>query len=108
MSSKFEVDDVVYLVESAKLGFLESYKVKGIRQDSQGQWWYTFVVSQRSTTATATVGDSNTLKHQSRWELAEAELTTYCEALGSAEMYLQAQLDKVQLLRRSACGDASV
>ena len=69
MANLYEVNDLVYLSESAKLGFLESYQVSGVRQDASGEWLYLISVPQRSPTSLPTYGDRITLTKSIDFEL---------------------------------------
>ena len=100
---KYVAGDIVYLIESAKVGFLESYQVAAVSMVVGNNWQYTIAVPARSPSG-ATYGDRNQLKRGFDFQLDESELITYCEALTYAESYLQSQLTKIQSLKAAQCG----
>ena len=103
----FEVNDIVYLAESAKLGSLESYSVSEIRQNSSGIWYYKISIPQRPPASLATFGDRITLNRSFDFELAESELTTFCAALDLAISYLTNNLSRLNAIKASQCSSSS-
>ena len=100
----YNVGDILYLRESARLGSLESYEITQVRQDASGSWWYKFGIPQRPGTNTTTVGDRNTLRgHNFDFELEESELIAYCDAIDLVEAYLIAALTRIQALKAAQC-----
>lgn len=104
---KFQVGDLVYFVESAKVGQIESYKLNAAHQDGDGSWYYFVGAPLRPPPTTATFGDRNTGKRGIDMGFAESELTDACTALGLAESYHVAQLAKVRALLASHCEETS-
>lgn len=102
-ANKFTLGSLVYLTSSAGIGFLESFKILGLRQGSDGLWYYKFGVPQRPPTAVGTLGDRITKKQSYDFELCESEVLVLCDALVLAEGYLQNQLTKIQAIKAQYC-----
>ena len=101
----FQVDDIIYLVESANVGSIESYQISEVRQDPTGVWFYKIAVPARPPTGTATVGDRITLHKSFDFELTESELTTYCDAINLAVAAAQARLTQLLAWQSTQCED---
>lgn len=104
-SPKFEIDDTIYLAESAKKGFIEAYQVAEIRQNPSGTWLYRVVVSARPPFKTTTLGDMITKKQSVDWEIPEDEIVGLCEAVNTAIGYHNRVLDQLTSIRDSRCID---
>jgi len=104
---RFQQHDIVYLSESAKVGFIESYEVSGIRQDASGRWMYLIMIPHRPSAGNATYGDRITLRQNVDFELSESELTTYCEAVDLALVAARSTLARIQALKNAQCADGS-
>jgi len=102
---RFSVGDIVYLVESAKLGSLESYTIAEVRQDLRGQAIYRIGIPARPPTALQTVGDRITLKRSFDFELSESELTDLCSAIEFAKAALERQLARINDISDKFCSD---
>ncbi len=103
---KFCIGDEVYLVESAKLGFLESYQLTGVRRDpSDSTWMYSISVPGRPPLMNTTVGDRIRLTNPHDFELAEEELGTLCETLDLAIESKQRDLTALQSKKDALCPD---
>lgn len=103
----YNIDDVIYLLESAKIGFIESYRISEVRQDSTGSWLYKISVSPRAPIGGPTYGDRLTLKTSMDFELRESELCDYCTAVDFALAAARAQVVKLEALKASHCASAS-
>ncbi len=99
----FQVDDIIYLVESANVGSIESYQISEVRQGPTGVWFYKIAVPARPPTSTATVGDRITLHKSFDFELTESELTTYCDAIGLAVAAARTNLTRLLALQSAQC-----
>jgi hypothetical protein len=99
---KYNVDDVVYLAESAKIGALESYQITAQYRDGSGVWVYRIGVPDRLPNS-PTVGDRNNLKRTFDFNMTEDEFCSFCEALALAESYLQRELARIQSLKTTYC-----
>lgn len=99
---EYNIGDVVYLIESAKVGSLESYTISSIRQDANGVWYYNIAMPSRPVRAT-TVGDQNNLQHDVAISLTGDQLTDYCTAVETIETYFQMQLVRIQALKAARC-----
>lgn len=107
MSNQYNIDDVVYLTESARVGSLESYKVSGVRQDTSGLWYYKISIPSRIPGGGSTYGDRNTLRQDLDFELVESELTTYCNAINIAISVMEAGLARLVSLRDQQCSESN-
>ena len=101
----FAVNDIVYLVSSAKVGSIESYEVSGVRQDPTGAWYYQISVPQRPPNSNATFGDRINLRRSFDFELAESELCIYCEAIDFAVDVATETLANLTALQTAHCQD---
>ena len=101
----WNIDDIVYLVESAKVGAIESYQVAQLRQDATGVWYYTIAVPLRPPNSNMTYGDRIGLRQNLDFELAESELCTYCEAVDLALASARANLARLEQLKSIHCTD---
>lgn len=104
-SPKFNVEDIVFLQESAALGNLESYVVAEVIQQPSGNFTYKFAVPERPPVNNTTVGDRNNLRQSQDFELLESELLTQCEAVALGVTKLQQDLNKVQQLQATFCSE---
>lgn len=109
----FNVDDVVYLLESAKVaGSLEKYKVQQIRSVSlsngRTKWKYSLEVKSRNyLDERQTVGDRNDLRNPKFLEFEESELGTLCDALDLRIMFLTGQLAQAQAQLNTYCDEGT-
>jgi hypothetical protein len=96
---RWEIGDQVYLDASARIGFLESYKVTNIVR-SRTRWLYTIDVEQKPP-AEPTIGDFIDIKNKRMLWFDESELVDFHEALLLAQNALQLKLNKInQLLHK--------
>lgn len=102
---KFNVDEVVYLTESAKVGSIESYKVSGVRQDPSGAWLYRISIPRRPPNSNMTYGDRNALRRDLDFELSEDELTTFCNAVEIALVAAENNANRIRRLKDTYCAD---
>lgn len=102
---KYNVDDVVYIRASAKIGFLESYRISGITQARKNKWSYQVKFVPYSGN-TATLGDAITATGKlvvGEIYFAEEELLTLCEALDLQIENLNRRLAAAIAMRTSQC-----
>ncbi len=104
---KFEVGATVYMVESAKLGSLESYTISESRQGLDKSWVYNIAIAAKTPSINSTVGDRITLKHSINFSLVESDLTDFCTAVGLAKGYLETQLERITRIESTYCGGTS-
>lgn len=102
----YDLNDVVYLKESAALGFLEAVTIGGIRLTSEG-WSYTIKARASLPQAPSFMGDRISAVHGATLYFSEDEFVDKCDALALVEANLQRQLDRVQAQRESACADVT-
>jgi len=105
-SPQYSVGDIVYLRKSANVGFIEAYKVDGVRQDSSGIWFYKIEIPAQPGTD-RTFGDRISLRNGVVFELAEHELCTYCEALNIAIAAVRNNLNTLTALWEQHCSESS-
>lgn len=97
---RWNIGDLVYIQASAKLGFLESYKVDSLRKIATG-WVYTIDITQKPPAET-TISDSVDLKQDRcggplrHLYFNESELITMQEALILAINNLEIRKNKLQ------------
>jgi len=96
----FRVTDTIYLIESAKRGFIESYRIDEVRQDESGTWKYKFFVPSSPPNFNATYGDRITLKYNTEFELEESEVCSYCDAVDLAYAAAQQVVAKLAILKQ--------
>lgn len=102
MSNSFNVNDVVYLKESAESGYLESFKVSSVSMNTTGQWVYTFEMTV-GPRITSTFGEKITRREHTTLYYNESELLSMCDALDLVETYLERRLAQIRALRSSRC-----
>lgn len=99
--------DVVYLRESAALGFIESYQIDGIYYDNTNrQWIYTIDVRHRGPAPSTTI-DRVDLRNRERLRFREDELVGFCEAIQLAIDETENRLSKLQSIRDAQCSESS-
>jgi hypothetical protein len=104
-SPKYAIGDVVYLRESAALGFLEAVKVNGIHlgRDSDG-WLYTVNASLSPPSAGAYMDRRSHVSTQILY-YGEDEFVTHCDALVLAEANARVAYEKLKAQRQVYCPD---
>ncbi len=90
------INDLVYLDTSARVGFLESYRVSNVVR-SRGRWLYTIGVKEKPPAET-TLGGMVDLKRSTDLWFDESELVGFHEALLLAQHSLQLKLNKIDSL----------
>ena len=99
----YDIGQVVYLRESAAMGFLEAVKISGLYKTNAG-WTYTIESRSAQPSAAATYGDRISFANNSTLYLSEGEFVTVCEALDLAEAYALRLLQSIQAKKQSLCG----
>jgi hypothetical protein len=103
----YQINDIVYLIESANLGFIESYRVSELRQDASGVWIYKIAVTARPGTLGQTYGDRITLQpFDADFELAESALCNYCDAISRALVAARANVARLEQLQAAQCEES--
>jgi len=95
----YGIGNIVYIRESAALGFLEAYAVEGVEYTSDGSPLYTLVSSLRAPNVAQTMGDRVTGQRLLPVKFLEHDLILYCDALELASISLRSQLDSIESLR---------
>lgn len=96
--------DIVYLRESAALGFLEAMQIGGIMYGPNG-WLYTVVAKAGQLAAPTYYGDRISAVNASLLYFSEDEFVTVCDAQLLVEANLNSQLRRIQLQRAAQCPD---
>jgi hypothetical protein len=100
---QYAINDVVYLRESAALGYIEAVRISGVA-NSNGSWIYT-VSSRISQPRHATVyGDRISFVNGATLYFTEDEFVTLCEALNLAEDCFTRALAAIQTQKATYCG----
>jgi hypothetical protein len=94
----YDIGQVVYLRESAALGFVEAYIVKDMAYQPDGKLVYTLLTSLKQPDAVQTIGDRITGQKTLPIRFYEEDLIGYKEALGTSIASLQNQLNTLQRL----------
>jgi hypothetical protein len=96
---KFARTEVVYIRESAALGFLEAYKIQSIHYTPDGLIHYQICQSFTGPDVNTTFGDR--IRHRSLPNITflEQDLITYCEALVLVDNSLTAQINTIRSLQ---------
>lgn len=103
-SPLYNINDVLYLRESAALGFLEAVRISGISLSQHG-WVYTVTAKVGTASSSVYMGDRVSAVHGVPLYFSEDEFINHCDAIALVEANLQLQLDKIKLQRSSTCSD---
>jgi len=95
-SPRYGISDLVYLEASARIGFLESYRVSNVVR-TRGRWLYTIGIEQKAPAETTLGGMVDLKSSQTLW-FDESELVDLHDALLLAKNSLQLKLNKVNQL----------
>lgn len=102
----YEPGDIVYLRESAALGFLEAVQINGLMYGPNG-WIYTTRSRASQPIAPSHYGDRVSLVNGVTLYFSEDEFITVCDAQLLVEANLQIQLDRIKSQRSSQCSDTT-
>jgi len=94
--ARFGINEIVYLRESALLGFLEPVRVYNARFDRDVRKIFYRFIFKKAAPDVQTVGDANNLKTVSQTEVIEDELLTFAEALLLKADALRRELAKTE------------
>ena len=98
----FDIGQVVYLKESAALGFLEPVRINGIHKHNDG-WLYSIRNNVSQPSAVSQYGDRLAMNSGQTLFFSEDEFVLVCDALALAEANALAVLSKLQAQRASLC-----
>ena len=101
-SPKFNIGDLLYIRESAALGFLEPVKIRTILKNSSG-WLYTINAGMSGPNVPQIYGDRRLFVNGATLYLDETELISYCDALQLSIANAQANLNKLLALQTGIC-----
>lgn len=99
----YNIGDILYIKESAAIGFLEAVRISGVYQHTQENWIYTVEARAASPRPAAIGGDRILHVNNAVLYFSESELISYCEALTLAESNVSNRLVQLQQLRASHC-----
>ena len=103
---KYDINQIVYLRESAAIGHIEPVKISGMQKRGK-DWIYNVFAGTVGAVNAAYYGDRRSLINGSVLYFTEAEFVTEYEALKLTEANLEIQLSKVrsQISSRYPNGD---
>lgn len=101
----YNINDVVYIKESAAIGHLEAVRMSGIHMYNN-EWVYTITVGSSNLKSPALYGDRVSQISTETLYFAENEFVTICDALILAEANALRALQKIQLQRASLCPES--
>lgn len=93
---RWSVGDVVYLKESAMIGFIESYKITNIAWDPQWNRWVYMVDIKHKGAESTSVIDMYDLRRSETLRFIEDDLISCVEALDLAIINLKERLKYLQ------------
>ncbi len=99
----YNLNDVVYLKESAALGFLEAVRIAGITYGKSG-WIYTVSFNASRPINAPTYGDRIVFNRGSAVYYTEDEFVDHCTALNMMLTFHQTAVDKITQQINSLCG----
>jgi len=92
----YKINDVVYLRESAALGFLEAVRISGISKINSS-WLYTVHAGRMGAIAPTHFGDRISMTQGNILNFTEDEFVSEYDAMALSQANLQRQLDKIKL-----------
>ena len=103
----YAVGDSIWILESAKIGNLETYKVDGILWDDRTSQWTYLINLKRSG---QTTGQENALGFGTRPDryslyFREEEILDFCTAAAMASSHYQRKKDAIDALIASRCSE---
>lgn len=105
MLPSYSVGDVVYLRESAGLGFLEAVRISEVRSRSS-EWIYS-IQARASQPNSVSYGDRISHVNGQVLYFSESELISQCEALTIMEAAVSANLIKIQQMKTNLCDNTN-
>lgn len=98
----YDINEVVYLRESAALGFIEAVRITGVHKYKDG-WVYTIGSRVSGPQHAAVYGDRISHVHGQTLYFSEDELVSHCDALILAEANATNNLQRIQSQRIAIC-----
>ena len=99
---RYRVSDILYLRESAAIGFLEAVTISGIMWGNN-QWLYTVHAGISQPRGASHYGDKISLTNGAKLLFSEDEFVSLCAATELVEANLQRQLTQIQRQRAALC-----
>ncbi len=103
----YSIDDVVYLKESAGVGFIEAYQVAAVSYDVSGNVIYKLRTGVRPPTNPATIGELSSGLHFLPLLVLESNLISYCDALDMAIAVEEAKLTELRRYKNANCSSGT-
>ncbi len=102
----YDINDIVYLRESAALGFIEAVRISGVSKHHTG-WIYTLEARTAQPTAPSLYGDRISFTNRATLYFSENELLGLCDALDLAETHALSVLQKIQAQKQQYCDNST-
>ena len=99
----YNIDDVVYLRASAKIGHLEAYKISSIHQISPNKWVYKIDIAKRMPQPQTAIDRYDLRSHTVGLHFEESALMTYCDALAVVISNLERRLTAMRAKWTDQC-----
>ena len=97
---------IVYLKESAALGFIEAVRISSVTKRNEG-WIYTIEARSAQPIAPTLYGDRIAFTNRATLYFSEDELIGLCDALDLAEAHATSVLLNIQAQKAKHCGDVT-
>jgi hypothetical protein len=97
MKPAYEINDIVYLRESAALGFLEPVRISGISKRGL-EWVYSVYAGVAGAVSAGLYGDRRSYVHGGELLFTESEFVTEYQAMTLSKTILERQLENVNKL----------
>lgn len=101
---KYQINDSVFLRESASMGFLEPAKISGVHLHTDGTWVYSIGSSSRESSP---YGDRLSFVNSNVLFFSEDELILKCDALVLMEEAARNLLTSIQAQKSLLCPDST-
>lgn len=95
MVPKYDINDIVYLRESAALGFLEPVRISGISKKGD-EWIYSVYAGIAGAASASLYGDRRSHIHNNVLLFTENEFVSEYDALVLTKVNLERQLSNIQ------------
>lgn len=99
----YDIGEIVYLRESAGVGFLESYQIAMVSRSPDGLSWYYHFNIKTKQAVIMSFGDRITKQVADQLVYTEAELITLCEAAPIVKTVLEQRLAQINALIAAHC-----
>lgn len=100
----YESGSVVYMRESAVLGFLEPHTINSVYMGQDG-WVYTVLAKSTTMSSVGSFGERRSMVNGALLQFNECEFVNLCQALLLAKSYHERQLNAINSKLQSHCDD---